>query len=165
MTGFLSKARHHHIHVFVDDASDLTYAHHTGSTDVSEAIEAKEACERETCKYGKEVRHMHADNGTHACEGYKDATHEKKQSLTCCGVGAHFQNGKAENRIKTMAASARTTLINGMHKWPGVVTPSLWPFSVSTSTRNRNKFKLDSNGTNAEERLSGIKLDKKNYSI
>ena len=48
-----------------------------------------------------------------------------------------------------------------MHKQPGAVASSLQPFSASTSTCNRNKFKLDSNSANAEERLSGIKLDKK----
>ena len=161
MTGFLGKSKYFHIHFFVDDASDFTFTHHAKSIDVAEALEAKRVYEREIYKYGKEVKYIHAGNGTYACKGCKDAVHDSKQLLTCCGVGAHFQNGKAENRIKIVTHVARTSLINAMHKWPGVVTASLCPFAISAATQTRNKYKLDAYGLNAEERLSGIRLDKK----
>ena len=47
-----------------------------------------------------------------------------------------------------------------MHKWPNVVTPSLWPFAVSNAVRTRNKHRLDKNGLNAEEKLSGTRVNK-----
>ena len=130
MTGFLTHQCYFHTHIFVDDKSDFIFGHHVKSTDVSEAIDAKRACERETCNHGRKVNHYHADNGTFACKGYKDAIYSHKQTISYCGVGAHFQNGKAENRIKNICANDRTTLFNAMHKWHQVTAPSLWPFSA-----------------------------------
>ena len=67
MTGFLTRQKYYHAHFFVDDVSDLTFVYHAKSTDISEALEAKAAYEREACKHGKKVNHIHADNGTCAC--------------------------------------------------------------------------------------------------
>ena len=41
MTGFLARERFFHAHIFVDDKSDLTFAHHTKTTNIDEALEAK----------------------------------------------------------------------------------------------------------------------------
>ena len=116
MMGFLTREHFFHTHIFVDYKSDLTFAYHAKTTNVDEALEAKQAYEREVYKYAKEVKHYHADNGTYACKGYKTAVHNNKQTLSYCGVGAHFQNGKAKNRIKLVSSAARTVLINGMYK-------------------------------------------------
>ena len=66
MTGFLTIERFYHTHIFVDNKSDLTFAHYTKITNVDEALEAKQAYERKACKHGKEVKHNHADNKTYA---------------------------------------------------------------------------------------------------
>ena len=125
MTGFLSKSKYFYTHFFIDNISDYTFTYYTKSTDISEALDAKRVYEREMHKYGKEIKHIHADNGTYACKGYKDAVHNSKQSLTFCGACAYFQNGKVENRIKIVTLVARTALINAIHKWPSVATLSL----------------------------------------
>ena len=90
MTGFLAREYFFRTYIFVDDKSDLTFAHHTKTTNVDEALEAKQAYEREVYKHSKEVKHYHADNGTYACKGYKTAVHNNKQTLSYYGVGAHF---------------------------------------------------------------------------
>jgi len=41
MIGFLTRERFFHTHIFVDDISDLTFAYHTKTTNVDEALEAK----------------------------------------------------------------------------------------------------------------------------
>ena len=41
MIGFLTRERFQHTHVFIDDDSDLTFAFHTKTTDVAEALDAK----------------------------------------------------------------------------------------------------------------------------
>ena len=113
---FLTHERFFHTNVFVDDYSDSTCAHHTKSTDVEAAVEAKHSCERDTCNNGKQVCHYHAENGTFSCEGYKDAVYKDQQKISYCGVGDHFQNGKTENRIKNICSVARTMIINAMYK-------------------------------------------------
>ena len=62
MLGFITSKKFHHASFFVDDKSDFTNVHYQGSTSVEDTILAKRACEAELRKYGKEVRHHHADN-------------------------------------------------------------------------------------------------------
>lgn len=106
------------------------------------------------------MKYIYANNGIYAYKGYKDAIHNLKQSLTFCSISTYFQNGNAENRIKIIIPVARIVLINIIYNWPSVATLSLWPFAILAATRNWNKYKLDINSVNAEERLSGICLNK-----
>lgn len=164
MVGFLTSKKFHYSSFFVDDRSDFTFICHQESTSATETILSKRAYEAELRKYGKEVRHYHADNGTYAVAQYKDEIEDKKQSLTFCGVGSHHQNGKAENRIKIICNPARCMLIHAMHRWPEVVTQALWPYALSLAADTRNRHKLDKNGFSPLEKLSGIKqsMDLKN---
>ena len=89
MVGFLTSKKFHYTSFFVDDKSDFTYVYHQGSISVEDTIAAKRAYEAELRKYGKEVRHYHADNGTYATAKYKAEVEDSKQTLTFCGVGSH----------------------------------------------------------------------------
>ena len=157
MVGFLTSKKFHYTSFFVDDASDYTFVHHQESTSADDTILAKRAYEAELRKYGKEVRHYHADNGTYAVAQYKAEIEDKKQSLTFCGVGSHHQNGRAENRIKVICEPARSMLIHAMHRWPEVITQALWPYAVSLAVDIRNKSKLDANGLSALDKLTTVK--------
>lgn len=86
--------------------------------------------------------------------------HDKAQTLTYCGVGSHHLNGIVECRIKTLGKDARTMLAHGEHLWPEVMTKTFWPFAYKASCRSRNKFKLDSAGLSAEEKLAGVQASK-----
>ena len=125
MVGFLTSRRFHYTSFFVDDNSDYAFVHHQESTSADDTILAKRAYEAELRKHGKEVRHYYADNGTYAVAKYKEEIEDKKQSLTFCGVGSHYQNSKAENRIKIICEPARSMLIHAMHRWLEVITQSL----------------------------------------
>ena len=56
------------------------------------------------------------------------------QSISFCGVNAHFQNGKAERRIRTIQELGRTQLIHAQHKWPAAITTNLWPYALKNVT-------------------------------
>ena len=58
------------------------------------------------------IQHYHADNGRFADNKFREAVAQKGQSLTFCGVNAHFQNGVAERRIRELQDHARTMLIH-----------------------------------------------------
>jgi hypothetical protein len=53
-----------------------------------------------------------------------------KQLITFCGVGAHFQNGVAEKRIRDLQESARTMMLQAANKQPTSHSISLWPYAL-----------------------------------
>ena len=61
-----------------------------------------------------------------------------KQKITYCGVNAHFQNGRAEKRIRDLQDMARTQLIHAQEIWPGVVSNNLWPYAIRYSNLVKN---------------------------
>ena len=96
--------------VFVDHFSGHGYVHLQKSTSADETLEAKKAYETHITTMGVIVSHYHADNGVFADNKFRNAVKEKQQTLSFCGVNAHFQNGKAEKRIGDSTGLARTML-------------------------------------------------------
>ena len=72
MVGFLTSKKFYYTSFFVDDRSDYTFVHNQETTSAEETITAKQAYESDLRKFGKEVRHYHADNGTYAVARYKE---------------------------------------------------------------------------------------------
>ena len=66
ITSSLSREYFHHTYIFINDKSNLTLVHHTKTTDVAKALEAKEAYEREICKYSKDTKYYYTDNSIYA---------------------------------------------------------------------------------------------------
>jgi len=119
--------------VFVDLYSNLGYVYLQQSTAANETIKAKEAFERYAKSYGASIQHYHADNQRFAEAQWIKHCEENGQSLSYCGVNAHFQNGKAEKRIRDLQDSARTMLIHAHHRWPSVIDHHLWPYALRTA--------------------------------
>ena len=78
-------------------------------------VEAKDAFERLMHSHDAKVKHYHADNSLFDTKHFKDSISIAKQTLSFCGVNAHHQNGKAENRIKDITTDARTQLLHAAH--------------------------------------------------
>jgi hypothetical protein len=72
-----------------------------------------------------QVRNYHADNGQFQDLLFKEDGHQKGQMLSFYGVNAHFQNGKAEKKIRDLQDAARTSLLHSIIKWPKVITVNL----------------------------------------
>lgn len=140
--------------VFVDHATDFGYVHLQIDQTTDSAIEAKEAYERKMAEYDVKVQSYHADNGIFRSKGFQEHIQQSNQKITFCGVGAHFQNGIAENYIKQITGAGRTMLLHAMYRWPEVIKPTLWPYAVKIATENRNRFRRDKNGRTALEKLS-----------
>ena len=86
--------------VFVDHFSDFVYNHLIHGTSSAETLGAKQAYERVAGHYGVQIKAFHADNLQFDDKAFKTSCLYVGQQLTFCAVGAHHQNGIAENRIK-----------------------------------------------------------------
>ena len=62
--------------------------------------------------FGIRVKKFHTDNGIFAEEGFKSDMSDNNQTISYCGVGAHFQNGITEAAIKQLTDKSRTMLIH-----------------------------------------------------
>ena len=71
------------------------------------------------------VSDYHGKNGRYADAVFKQDILDNNQSLTCCGVGSHPQNGITERRIRLLTELGRTSILVTKHKWPGIITVSL----------------------------------------
>ena len=65
--------------------------------------------------FGIRVKNFHTDNRIFAEEGFKRDVSDNNQTISYCGVGAHFQNGIAEAAIKQLTEKAITMLIHAKH--------------------------------------------------
>jgi hypothetical protein len=124
--------------VFVDHFSDFTYVHLMTEMDAAATVAAKQAFERILHSHGVTARHFHADNGLFDTKLFKSSIKHANQTLSFCGVNAHHQNGKAENRIKLVTEGARTALLHASHCWPAAVNASLWPATLKNYVNLRN---------------------------
>ena len=82
----LGSKKFHHTLFFVNDELDSTFVHYQFSTSSEETIKAKEACEADQRKHGKQVRHYHTTDGVHALAKHKQEMNDNKQTLTFYGI-------------------------------------------------------------------------------
>jgi hypothetical protein len=122
----------------VDNFSDYTYVHLMTTMDGASTVEAKLAFERVASSNSVTVKHYHADNGLYDTKIFKKLVSEAGQTLSFCGVNAHHQNSKVENRIKDITTGGRTPLLHAAHRWPKAIHAALWPSALKNYTNLRN---------------------------
>ena len=147
LKGILTKERYHAATVFVDQYSRYTYIYLQRSLTSKETLEAKKAFERHCTDHDVHVTHYHADNGRFADNAFVNhAEQVKNQSLSYCGVGAHFQNGIAERSIRQLQDQARTMLLHANNKWPQAIAAHLWPYACRMAAHVHNLAPRDQDG-------------------
>ena len=67
-----------------------------------ETVQAKHAFERSSEQRGVKIKLYHADNGRFADNAFIQDCKTQGQSISYCGVNAHFQIGIAERRIRDL---------------------------------------------------------------
>jgi hypothetical protein len=132
--GALTKDRYRAATVFVDHFSRFSYIHlQRGLTSV-ETVQAKTAFEAFAKAHGVTIKHYHCDNGRFADNAYLDHVTKSGQTISYCGVNAHFQNGIAEKRIRDLQERARKQLLHAKAHWPSAIELNLWSYAI----RNAN---------------------------
>ena len=136
MTGKLTRRRYTGATIFVDHFSKLKFVHLMESLTSEETIRAKEAFERFARDHGVAIRHYHADNGRFKDNAFVQHCDKSGQSLSFCGVNAHFQNGIAEKAIRDLTEATRKQLLFAKSRWPEAVDMSLWPYALRQAACN-----------------------------
>jgi hypothetical protein len=124
--------------ILVDHFSGLSYIHLQKSTNADETLEAKMAFERYASKFNVKMKSYQADNGRFAENKFMAAVKESGQTITFCGVNAHFENAVAERRIRTLQDQARTMLIHVQRRWPKAIDAHLWPYALRVANEVHN---------------------------
>ena len=112
LKGRLTKDRYNSATVFVDHYSRFSYVHPQKSLTSEETSKAKRAFEAYARTLGVKIQHYHADNGRFADNAFINDVEKEGQTISYCGVNAHFQNGIAEKLIRDLQERARTVLLH-----------------------------------------------------
>jgi hypothetical protein len=102
MKGKATTARYTCATNFIDQYRRWSYVHFQKSTSGEETVEAKRTFKRMANSYGVRIRHYHGDNGRFAETLFMQEIVKQGQTISFCGVNAHFQNGLAERRIREL---------------------------------------------------------------
>ena len=164
MKGKLTRRRYKYATVFVNQYSRFTYIHLQSSLSSAETIEAKERFETKVKESGVNIEHYHADNGRFVDNAFR-AHLKEGQSLTFCGINAHWQNGVAERAIRDIKENLRSILFHAIHKWPGAISVFLWPYAMrhAVNLRNHTPFKHEELSPVERFTLSNIQPNLKHF--
>ena len=73
--------------------------------------------EREAATVGVEIKGYNTDNGVYTAKEILSKLNKNSQTLRLSGVGAHHQNGPAENAIKNISRKARIFMFHAALCW------------------------------------------------
>ncbi len=141
--------------VYVDHYSRLSYVHLQRQLTSEETVQGKVAFEKFCEARGVTVKHYHADNGRFSDKGFVNHVTANRQSITYCGVNAHFQNGMAEKRIRDLQDQTTTMLMHAESKWPDVISANLWPYALREASETLNATPGKVTGRVANQMFSG----------
>ena len=127
LKGKLTNKRYNTATIFIDHFSDFSYVRLQQSTSSEETLEEKRAFEAYAKEKGVSIEHYHADNGRFADNAFINSVKEKYQSISYCGVNAHWQNGRTKKRIRYLAEGDRKQLLHAKVRWSRAITLNVWP--------------------------------------
>ena len=115
--------------LFIDHASSMVFIQHQVSLRTGETLQAKHKFEQLAREYGVTIKAYHADNSPFGNADFVRSIEDNGQTIKFSGVGAHHQNGVAEQTIKTISSWARTMLLHATIHWPEQNHLPLWPYA------------------------------------
>ena len=132
--------------IFVNHASGFIGAYHKVSLTAGNTIASKREFKKRLRECGVQVQQYHGDNGVFKSEAFTNEIEEMEQTIDFSGVGAHHQNGVAEQGIQLVFYGAQAMMIHAAMHWPQRVLPDLWPFAVDYAIHIWNHTPLPENG-------------------
>ena len=124
--------------VFCDAASSYISIYHQQSFTGHETIESMIAFERESTEVGINIQGYNTDNGVYTAKTLIHKLQSNNQILRLSGVGAHHQNGVAENAISNISEKARVYMFHAALRWPDKFDKTLWPLAMNHAVHLHN---------------------------
>ena len=121
-------------------------------------MQAKHAFERAAEQRGVKILHYHADNGRFADNAFIADCNAQRQSLSYCGVNAHFQNGIAERQIRDLQEQTRMCMLYAMNKWKRMILICLWPYAMRHANDVANSTPRKGEDGSPIERFTGVPI-------
>ena len=87
---------------------------------------------------GIPIQQYQTDNGVYTAKDFTLELERNDQTYRLSGVGAHHQNGVAENAIKNISRKARIFMLHAALKWPDQYNKSLWPLAMTYAVHLHN---------------------------
>jgi hypothetical protein len=138
LKGIPTTNRYRGVTVYVDHYSRVSFIYLHRRLTSEETVRGKKVFERYCGARGVTVKHYHADNGRFADNLFIKHASSNNQSITYCGVNAHWQNGICEKRIRDLHELTTTMLLHAESKWPKVITANLWPYALRCANNALN---------------------------
>ena len=123
-----------------------------------ETVQAKHAFEQSSEQRGVKIKHYDVDNGRFADNVFIQDCKTQGQSISYCGVSAHFQNGIAERRIHDLQEQTRTSKLYAMNKWRKMILICLWPYAMRHANDVANATPKKGENSSPLEKFSGVKV-------
>jgi hypothetical protein len=96
LQGIPTSMCYHCAMVFVNQANNLKFFYLQQGTMATEMIKAKQAYDNYAASQGANIPHYHANNGIFADNQFRQAITDSQQTLSFCGVNAHWQKHMAK---------------------------------------------------------------------
>ena len=119
-------------------------------------LQAKHDYEHLAATRNVTVKHYRADNDRFAARSFTNDCKASTQRINFCGVGAHHQNGIADNTIKQLTLISRNLLIHAQNYWPEYISTMLWPFALKAAQDCLNQLNVNLDGTTPYVIFSGV---------
>ena len=142
MKGWLTGTRYTCATVFTDHYSRLSKVYVQKNLTATENLRSKGLWEDFCKNHNVQTKHYHADNGHFTDQEFLADVARKGQTITFCGVNAHFQNGISEKRIRDLQEAARTSLLDAKSRWPKAIHTALWPYALRHANDSFNAVPL-----------------------
>ena len=85
---------------------------------------------------------------------------EKHQSISYCRVNTHWQNGRAEKRIRDLEEGGRKQLLHAKSRWSRVITLHLCPYALRMVNQLHNNIVNYKSKESPLERFCGVKVER-----
>jgi hypothetical protein len=105
------------------------------------------------------VKHYHANNGYIADNAFLKSIAESGQTISFCGINAHFQNGIAEKQICNLFEQARKQLLLAKARWPSAIKINLWPYALHNANDICNTIPDKEMGAHLSRDFAGPMFD------
>ena len=151
-----TKHRYRSATIFVDHASRLSYFHLQKMLTSAETVESKQAFESYARNQSVTVQYYHTYNGKFVDNAFIQSVVDIGQTISYCGVNAHFQNEISEKRIRDLQEQDRKQLLHAKSRWPLAIKINLWTYALQKAKNLHNSLPDREDGSYPIERFGRV---------